>query len=169
MDENRFWDIIDSASAEANGSRDRQLEELERLLATFSPDDVYAFQQLFKSFVRRAYTWELWGAAYVIHGGCSDANFDYFRSWLISRGRERYERSMRDPDSLAELALDPDGIFFESFAYVARRVYESKAGHRMPLNPSPRAAQPSGVEWDDDPQTLSRLYPRLSARYSRQA
>ena len=35
-----------------------------------------------------SYRWDLWGAAYLANGGCSDDGFDYFRGWLIGQGRK---------------------------------------------------------------------------------
>jgi hypothetical protein len=36
----------------------------------------------------------------LINGGMSDDGFTDFRYWLISRGRDVYERALADPDSL---------------------------------------------------------------------
>jgi hypothetical protein len=169
MDESTFWEIIESAKSAANGSHQSQLDELERLLSTREPAELVAFDALFEGLHRRAYTWELWGAAYVINGGCSDDSFADFRSWLISRGRERYEKSLRDPDSLAELESDAevgDGYFFEEFAYVASRVYERETDGMLPIDVRPFPRQPSGEEWQEDSQELARLYPRLSAKFA---
>ena len=48
----------------------------------------------------RAYRQELWGAAYLINGGCSDDGFVYFLGWLIAQGRDVYQAALPDPDSL---------------------------------------------------------------------
>lgn len=53
-------------------------------------------------------------AASLILGGCSDDGFEYFRGRLIAQGREVFERSVADPDSLADLpVMDPParGVF----------------------------------------------------------
>ena len=55
-----------------------------------------------------AHDWNLWGAAYLMKGGCSDDAFDYFRGWLVAQGRRTWERALRDPDTLAELGIDHD-------------------------------------------------------------
>jgi hypothetical protein len=55
-----------------------------------------------------SYDWGLWGAACVINGGCSDDCFDYFRAYLISRGREVFEAAVADPDSLASVEIDDE-------------------------------------------------------------
>lgn len=169
MDENTFWDIVETARVAAKGSHRAQLDELERLLSTRTPTELREFDALFEQFNRRAYSWELWGAVYVINGGCSDDSFADFRSWLISRGRERYDKTLGDPDSLADLEMNPesdDGIFFEAFAYVAARVYERETDSMLPFYAQPFPREPSGKEWDDDPRELARLYPRLSARFA---
>jgi hypothetical protein len=49
-----------------------------------------------------SYRWDLWGAAYLINGGCSDDGFDYFRGWLLSQGRAIWQATLADPDSLAD-------------------------------------------------------------------
>src|SRR5207249_5020548 len=49
---------------------------------------------------------------YLINGGCSDDGFEYFRGWVILRGRKAYEAAMKNPDSLAGV-VDPDEEFCE--------------------------------------------------------
>ena len=114
-----------------------------------------------------AYTWDLWGAAYLINGGCSDDGFAYFRSWLISRGRAAYEEAVRDPDSLADL-VDPDrdDYEFEDLWGLALVVYEERTGedHRRPR----AVAGPSRAGSGGTSTTRSRCrggYRKLAALY----
>jgi Protein of unknown function (DUF4240) len=37
-----------------------------------------------------SYDWNLWGAVYLMQGGCSDDAFDYFRGWLVMQGRSSW-------------------------------------------------------------------------------
>lgn len=109
----------------------------------------------------------MWGAAYIIEGGCSDDGFTDFRSWLISRGRDVYEAALRDPESLVEVAA-ADGVeatSFEEFQYVARRVYEEKTGHDMPDTGVKHAEEPTGKEWSEGGDDLSRRLPKLWTKY----
>jgi hypothetical protein len=46
------------------------------------------------------------GAAYIIDGGCSDDGFEYFRCWLISRGKETFIKLKANPDSLITLVVE---------------------------------------------------------------
>ena len=61
------------------------------------PDELIEFHRLFNRAMDDAYIWDLWGAAYLINGGCSDDGFAYFRSWLISRGRGGLRRRRPGP------------------------------------------------------------------------
>ena len=35
-----------------------------------------------------------------MNGGCSDDGFQYFRNWIISRGKEVYYAAKENPDNL---------------------------------------------------------------------
>jgi hypothetical protein len=115
----------------------------------------------------QAYRWDLWGAAYIIEGGCSDDGFTDFRSWLISMGRDIYETALRDPESLVDVA-DADGVettSFEEFQYVPRQVYQEKTGQEMP-DPGVRHPQePEGDRWSEEGDDLARRLPRLWAKF----
>jgi hypothetical protein len=41
-----------------------------------TPQEVVGYQQQFTAQLSRAYRWDLWGAAYLMEGGCSDDGFD---------------------------------------------------------------------------------------------
>lgn len=168
MDEQKFWELVESSKASAEGSFDDHEEELAALLSQLPPDDILSFERIFLEKTIRAYSWDLWGAAYVINGGCSDDGFTDFRSWLISLGRERYERALRDPESLAEVKLGPDGeedASFEGFAYVAATVYEKVTGKKIPDTGVAYPREPSGEPWEEDDAALAERYPVLSAKY----
>ena len=69
----------------------------------------------------RAYRWDSWAAAYSIGSGCSDDGFTDFRYFLISMGREVFERALADPESLLSVARAPgvEDVFFGDFGYAA--------------------------------------------------
>jgi Protein of unknown function (DUF4240) len=168
MDQAEFWTIVEAAKAASGRSFDGHAESLASHLATLPPEEIIAFQRTFDEFRNKAYSWDLWGAAYVIGGGCSDDAFTDFRSWLISMGRETYEKALADPESLAEVAIGTGGeedAFFEEFAYVPARAYEEKTGRSMSYKGGGSPAEPSGVEWEEDGDDLAERYPRLHAKY----
>ncbi len=168
-----FWEIIDRVARTPGAPEDR-LEALATALTALSLDDVIAFEITFRRLLNKAYTWDLWGAAYVIHGGCSDDGFEYFRRWLVSRGRAAYEAALADADSLADLDLEPTGPEgyweFEEFYYVAGEVYADKGGDGDVRDHSEGEAglggpDPSGEAFSDDEAHLSKRYPKLWRRF----
>src|SRR5215471_19298721 len=120
MNTDQFWAIIDKSREASGGDPDRQMEQLEALLQEQDVADIVEFDRLFSELHNRAYTWPLWGAAYLIGGGCSDDGFMDFRGWLISRGREAFEAALDDPDSLAGWLPDDEETQVEGFQYVAK-------------------------------------------------
>jgi hypothetical protein len=99
----------------------------------------------------KAHNFPLWGAAYVINGGCSRRSpFDDFCATLISRGRQAFEPCLSDPDSLAEDSDESD--WFSEGLSVPRspRAVEAVAGHRPQRR---NAGSPAGARWQEgDPR-----------------
>jgi hypothetical protein len=156
MDVDRVWEIVDRASASGDPA-----ESLRELLEGLSAREVAAFHRHFFAMLRKAYRYDLWGAAYVLLGGCSDDAFRDFRAALIGKGRVVFESVLRDPDSLAD-HTDVEGD--ETLPSVSNHVYVEKAGKDLPSAPGERG-QPIGKRWDfDDDQQMRRRYPRLFRR-----
>src|SRR5690242_8813065 len=103
MDEDWFWKIIQTAKNNANGDYEQQQEELAKELRKLTPDDIILFGNRFRYFRGQANTWELWGAIYIIHGGCGDDSFNDFREWVIAQGKDFYYKTIKGPESLVEL------------------------------------------------------------------
>jgi hypothetical protein len=171
MSDDRFWAIIDR-TVKDESNPDRQLETLRAALSELSREEAEAFDASFRKQMNRAYTWDLWGAAYVAHGGASDDGFEYFRTWLISKGRTVFERVLANPDDLADVLVpDVEGVpEFEQFAHVAGDVWIRKTGRS--LEEFPRApdamfpgTEPRGTRFEDDEGHLSARYPKLWRRF----
>ena len=159
MDIDEFWSLI-----ERSDSAPDQEEGLRALLRGRSREDLVDFERIFADQLARTYRWDLWGAGYVINGGMSDDSFDYFRYWLIGRGREVFERALADPDSLADVpaALEGD-LEAEGLWGAGIEAYEQTYDEEMPIEEREHPDEPAGEEWDDD--DLDRLFPRLSAKF----
>jgi hypothetical protein len=186
VDINAFWDIIDTARASSGPGKPFD-QALAAYLATRSLQDILEYQQGFDEMRTALYRWDVWAAAYLIGGGCSDDSFTDFRAGLIAQGRDWYQRVAASPDSLAEhpaVADAPDHphggpLFYELVNYAApdafKRVTGGKdsfydawnryRGSRGHSDPSPADM---GEDFDfDDPQQMRRRLPRLSALYLR--
>lgn len=161
MDEAAFWTIVEAAKSAASSSSGRP-EALRAVLLELAPDDVQGFQEAYMAQVHAAYTWPLWGAAYVMNGGCSDDGFDYFRDWLISEGRSVFMAALQDPETLADIAA-ADDFELEEFRYVADEVYEARTGRPMEPDYPAFPGDPAGEAWDED--TVDRLFPRLAQKF----
>ncbi len=160
MSDSDFWQVIDAASGAE--TMDSKCSLLRDALADLSDEDLGGFVEQFDRVDGSLYAWPLWGAAYVINGGCGDDGFADFRACLISRGRHVVEAAVADPESLAELEVSPDDLFFEGFQYVALDVADQR-GLELSQKRVSLPSEPSGDEWDED--SVVELFPRLAARF----
>lgn len=174
MNAEQFWKIIESSRRgfdpeRADGNMERQAEELRGLMTKLPPEQIVAFHNHFVEQLNAAYRWDLWGAAYIIAGGCSDDGFTDFRSWLISMGRAAFEAALADPESLIDVADAPgvEDVFFEAFSYVPAQVYEELTGHGLPEYRGQAPSTPAGERWSEGESDLQKRFPRLWARYRR--
>ncbi|QNA86192.1 DUF4240 domain-containing protein [Sphingomonas sp. So64.6b] len=168
-----FWALIDhSAAFEADPPA--QLADLRASLAHLTPAQIVDFERHFDETMRQSYSWDLWGAAYLSNGGASDDGFEYFRCWLISKGRAAFEDVSARPDALADILAPGVGngdIEFEALAYVAREIWAAKTGrdwNEMPVIANMAYdAEPAGARFSESPAELARRYPNLWKRFGR--
>jgi len=169
MTDVEFWSLIDEAREASRGSTRRQEAVLRKLLGKLSKDDVAEFAIRYDNLIRKAYRWDLWGAAYVIGGGCSDDGFWDFRSWLVSRGKKIYQAALKKPESLAKAVSRTDrDRAWKSFLNPARFVWAEQTGRPMDECPglgSNLGEQPVGEEWSAE--ELPKLFPRLWKEFGR--
>jgi hypothetical protein len=169
MDRSQFWKIIDTSRKKAKGDLDAQVEALREELQSLSPEEIISFQEFFDEFWWRAYRWDLWGAAYIIGGGCSDDGFLDFRAWLISKGERAYEAALTDTESLVKVVKEEDDdCQFEGFQYVASQVWEDKTGKHMDEFPRTKLKypdSPAGEEWSEEGDDLERRFPKLWRKF----
>jgi hypothetical protein len=164
MDRADFWKRIDRAREESGGDVDETTELLQEQLTHLPDREILAFDRILWELMAESYRWDLWAAAYIINGGCSDDGFDDFRGWLIAQGQHVYDAALQNPDSLAVVAVAE--VEHEPMLYVARLAYEEKTGNEMPaklVDNYPRA--PAGQPWQDNDSELERLLPRLWAKF----
>ncbi len=160
-----FWKLIDDVNAAAGPNMDDKTEALRERLEALEAGEVADFQTRFDEQMARAYTWDLWAAAFIIDGGCSDDGFMDFRSSLLSMGRAFYEAALADAESLADVDVGIVGwLFYEGFAYPCSDVYSDKTGQAPPRTVA-HPDQPAGEEWNEDEQVLKQRFPRLFAKY----
>lgn len=160
MNEQRFWELIQAAHEQSNGDMDGKCKSVKSAISNLSIEDAISFSKIFDGMMDRAYSWPLWGAAYVINGGCSDDTFTDFRSSLISRGKQCFDNATSKPDSLASEKFDEEAWYFEGFQYAITESVESVVGSVLSRS-KPHPVEPSGEPWEEDPEELKAKYPNL--------
>ncbi|MDX2258092.1 MAG: DUF4240 domain-containing protein [Hyphomicrobiaceae bacterium] len=170
MNDERFWAIIDRTAVHADNPA-AQIKSLEKALTALPLEHLPGFEQAFREAIDRAFTWDLWGACYVIHGEASEEAFEAFRVWLLSKGREAFETALNDPEWLARQDLEPgpDGILaFDEFGEVAAAVWRARGGTGAigdHVDVPAGLDEPEGDPFEEDEDHLSARFPRLWKRY----
>ena len=165
FDEDKFWEIIQNSKRKANNDYQKQQLELENELRKLSPDEIILFGNRFRFFRGRAYSWELWGAIYLIHGGCGDDSFNDFREWVIGQGKIFYYKTIENPETLVEVETEKiEDIDWEGLGYVPASVFKDMTGQDMPY-PFKENFETTGEEWEEESDDLKNMFPKLYEKY----
>jgi hypothetical protein len=163
MTEETFWRLIEEAKAERTPALSNQAEILTAKLEALSPAEIVQFDEIFEKLHAQAYRWDLWAAAFIIEGGCSDDGFADFRAGLIGLGKQVYEDAIRDPASLVRQPTKGVDFSDESMLHAAKEAYTSLTGEEMPDHDLQQPEEPIGEPWDED--TVGEKYPELAAKF----
>ena len=131
LDEEIYWKIIDQSVKKTSNQEDQE-EYLVSKIEKLTPIEIIGFSLRTDQLLEDSYTSLLWCAAHIMNHGCSDELFEYFRCWIISRGKEAYYQSKANPDYLInELDDELDEYEFESFWYLSNDAFENKTGEDL--------------------------------------
>ena len=177
MDQEPYWQIVQRSLDASGDDQARQEQFLVTELEKLSPKEIVGFRLRTDKLLYDTYNSHMWCAGYLMNGGCSDDMFEYFRLWVISRGREVYENAKAEPDSLIDAAdvPVPEGVFdFESFWYVSLKAFEKKTGKQLydfidydNFKFGEGNYPKFDFDWEeDDPESMKRICPRLFARFA---
>lgn len=187
VDEYEFWTIIEEERAGLGDDRDNGealAGALVLRLAAGPADTIVGYGRRLDRLHDALYRWDVWAAAYLIGGGCSDDSFMDFRAGVIALGRQWYERVVASPDALADHPVihraaaeeDDEAVFAEPMLYVAGEAMEQLTGYKDAYanildgaDQEPGRdpfADPAGEDFDfDDDAEMRRRLPRLAALY----
>ena len=168
MDVSRFWALIDKARVDAKGDPEVQMGLLRVTLSSLTAEEIAEFSEIYETLRDRAYNWDVWGAAYIIGGGCSDDGFSDFRGWLVSRGQKVFEAALSNPETLAKTMKHYDGDGqIEGFQYLAFEAWEAVTGRttdEFPFRLTPgMPKEPTGVQWDES--EIYEKFPILAKKF----
>ena len=176
MDEEQFWAIVQTAVDEAGDDEAEYLDVVKRELSKLSLKEMIGFRLRTDKLLYDSYTSEMWCAGYLMNGGCSDDGFEYFRLWVISRGRKVYEAAMANPDNLIDYIDDDaemDFFEFELFWYAALEAFEEAVDAELydyvdDDNFKTCEGNYPNFEFnweEDDPESMQKLCPRLFEKF----
>ena len=147
MNEDQFWAIVQKAVDEAGDDEDEYLEVVMHELSKLSLKEMVGFRLRTDKLLYDSYTSEMWCAGYLMNGGCSDDGFEYFRLWVISRGRKVYEAALDAFEEATEADL---------YDYIDDDNFTTREGNYPNFE----------FNWDEeDPESMKKLCPRLFERF----
>ena len=95
MDTEAFWRVLDAAK---DSDKPLDVAIVDHLSAS-PAEEILAFEHRFSRLRDAVYRRDVWAAAYLIGGGCSDDRFSDFTAGLGALGREWYEQAAACPDA----------------------------------------------------------------------
>ena len=162
MNLDEFWKLIDKSRTASNDNYQLQINSLKTILSKLEPIEIVKFDNTFTALLAASYDWNLWGAAYVINGGCSDDCFHYFRQYLIGHGRDKFYQTLKDPDSSASWIKSEEEDNWEGLQYAAMEAYKLKTGKYIPKKYNPKF-ELKGMPFDEE--TVFKQYPKLAKKF----
>ncbi|TYR81399.1 DUF4240 domain-containing protein [Priestia megaterium] len=138
--------------------------------------------------LNKAFTSDVWGAAYLMMGGCSDDCFMDFRSWLIAQGEAVFSKVVKAPDYLADYIseenLGEEGMpQLEEMTEIGFDVYAmKKTGEEDPDwddelygafleeldQKGLECEEDIEVDWEDE-EDLAPMFPKLYKRFGEES
>lgn len=175
LDEDLYWKLIATSLKKAE-DQDEQEEFLVNKISKLTPEEMIGFRLRTDKLLYDSYTSEMWCAGYIINGGCSDDGFEYFRNWVISRGKEVYYKAKENSDSLIEEIEKyeiEEECEFESFWYIALEAFSKKTGKELYdyINYDNFKTKEGNypdfeLNWNEEnPDTMKAICPRLYEKY----
>jgi hypothetical protein len=171
MNTSEFWALIGEAARDG-GTPDTVADRAAAALATRDAGDIVGFERHLRRVLDASYKVDLFGAAYLVNGGCSDEGFDAFRGWLMAQGREAFASAVAEPDSLAGLpavrraAQTGEELGSERMLAVAAEAHRRATGDALPEEPATKRPNTDDF-WDfDDEDEVRRRFPRLAALFN---
>lgn len=159
MLEEKFWQIINETRNVSRQKYEFQCQLLTEYLETLTAQEIVQFDRTFTFILAKSYSFKLWEPAYALNGGCSDDTFEYFRSWLIGQGKNKFYWTLKYPRLLFFIGVKELIENYEGLAYSAYDAYKNKTGRDLP--------QHDDIEYSDGGQMFKENeaflhYPELA-------
>jgi hypothetical protein len=162
MKEDEFWKIIERSIIDSKNDYQVQIKSLENILLTLNSTEIEKFDNTFRALLAASYDTKLWGASYVINGGCSDDCFEYFREYLIAHGKNKFYATLKDPESCAPWIKSEGEDNWEGIRYSASKAYKQTTGKELSYSYQPKC-ELKGKLFDE--ATVEKQYPKLAEKF----
>ncbi|WP_027343782.1 DUF4240 domain-containing protein [Hamadaea tsunoensis] len=168
MELSEFWSILAAARADVDGAYGEDGATLAKALRLrlddLSAERRAAFGEHFVLVDAAACRWDLFGAAYLIGGGCDLAGFADFRAGLIAAGEEWHTRALADPDMLAGHPIVAEAADWDDDSALYAELVATAVAEATGAAQAEREL--AGERWDfDDDAAMRHRLPRLSALF----
>ncbi|MBN8694003.1 MAG: DUF4240 domain-containing protein [Bacteroidetes bacterium] len=174
LDEDLFWKIIEK-SLKNTSDQDSQEQFLIKEIGSLTPKQIIGFRLRTDKLLYDTYNSEMWCAGYIMNCGCSDDSFEYFRNWIISRGKQAYYNAKQEPDTLINEVIEGVEFYdFESFWYVALEAFQQKTGKDLydfidydNFKHCEGNYPPINFTWEEENgESMRKICPRLFAKFA---
>ena len=92
LTEQEFWDLV--TTPDLGLDPQSVSDSLKEKLSHLTDEQLIAFDKFFGLNMRKCFTWDLFGAAFVMAGCNDEYGFSEFRCWLISRGERAFKNAL---------------------------------------------------------------------------
>lgn len=170
MTDDQFWDHIRIART---ADPEEHAENLTDRLSELPVADILAFGRRWVELQEQAHTREMWGAAYLINGGCDADDLPEFLDWLILQGESVYRAAVTNPDSLADVVNDEGDCTvdtsppYEAYCMVSEQddYTDALLKHFPELSAVRHERRPVAEAWPFRPAEFRQRLPRLSGLF----
>ncbi|WP_309088569.1 DUF4240 domain-containing protein [Domibacillus sp.] len=176
MNEEEMWTLFQKAKTKGEDIEE-QMEWLVTVLSRKSVIDLVRFEEIFNEVYNQSYTSDLWAAAYIVMGGCSDDLFDYFRAWLLYQGKDIYYAAIKEPETIipslentekqGEMPELEDLLFLAVYAFEEKTGLEDEHFYRLQERLGEGIQEQPDIEldWEEEEDQLRRRFPMLWGKY----
>lgn len=172
LEEDLFWQIIENSLQEA-GNLNEQRQFLALELEQLTAEDIIGFQIRLEYYLFSLHSAEIWCAACIMNDETDPVHFFYFKNWIVSQGRELFEKAMADPDRLSYYfreGFNEDDLYeFENFHSITNELFLAKSDYpitnyieKEQLEYFSENFPKPDFDWDDENFTNLQIFcPRL--------
>ena len=177
MEEGIFWQLIQDSVIEGEDYNSDTASILVDKLVELDKEAIIEFEQILRDKLIKAEDFIVMIPLQVIDSFIGEDAFLYYRCWLVSRGKEVYEKSFEDPDHLATVVDEDTSAEFSELLDVTTEAYSIKTGIDDEDETFPRdvavmngldiddfSRKTKGKEWSED--DIPNLAPKLWAIFN---